>query len=62
MGHGKLKGSLGWKGSFFSTVNYSEIGELWRNWGFALKTILGTYRLCTSNSRAQKFNFTMFRL
>jgi len=62
MGHGKLKGSLGWKGSFFSTVKYSEIGEFCRNWGFALETILGTYRLCTSSSRAQNFNFTMFRL
>jgi len=62
MGHGKLKGSLGWKGSFFSTVKYSEIGEFCRNWGFAFETILGTYWLCTSSSRAQNFNFTMFRL
>jgi len=62
MGHGKLKGSLGWKGSLFSTVKCSEIGEFCRNWGFALETILGTYELCTSSSRAQNFNFTMFRL
>ena len=59
---GSSKKLKGWKGSFFSTVNYSEIGEFYWNWGFVLETILGTYGLCTSSSRAQNFNFTMFRL